>query len=45
MVHQQAALLSFMDVFYLLTVLFASLAIFALFIRKPPATVGGGAGH
>ncbi len=45
MVHQQAALLSFMDVFYLLTVLFASLAIFALFIRKPPATVGGGGGH
>ena len=29
MVHQQATLMSFMDVFYLLTMLFASLAVFA----------------
>jgi DHA2 family multidrug resistance protein len=45
MVHQQAALMSFMDVFYLLTVLFASLAIFAIMMRKPPAAAGGGGGH
>ena len=34
--------MSFMDVFYLLTVLFASLAIFAIMMRKPPAAAGGG---
>ena len=46
MVQQQASLLSFMDVFYLLTVLFATLAIFTMVIRKPtePADDGGG-GH
>jgi DHA2 family multidrug resistance protein len=44
MVHQQAWMMSFMDVFYLLTVLFASLAIFAMLMRKPPAAAGGG-GH
>ncbi len=45
MVHQQAMLMSFMDVFYLLTMLFASLAVFAVMMRKPPATAGGGGGH
>jgi DHA2 family multidrug resistance protein len=45
MAHQQAALLSFIDVFYLLTVLFASLALFVMFIRKPPASASGGGGH
>jgi DHA2 family multidrug resistance protein len=45
MVHQQAWLMSFMDVFYLLTVLFASLAVCALFMNKPPAAAGGGGGH
>ncbi len=44
MVQQQAALMSFIDVFYLLTVLFASLAVFAMIIRKPPDTAGGGGG-
>ena len=44
MVHQQASLLSFMDVFYILTLLFASLAVFAMLMRKPPAS-GGGGGH
>lgn len=44
MVHQQAALLSFMDVFYLITVLFALLAVFTMFIRKPPESAGGGGG-
>lgn len=46
MVHQQAALLSFMDVFYMLTVLFVSLAVFVMFIKRPPAAAGGGgSGH
>ena len=46
MVHQQASLLSFMDVFYILTVLFASLAVFAIMMRKPGAPApGGGGGH
>ena len=44
MVQQQASLLSFMDVFYMLTVLFASLAVFALLMRKPPVAAGGGGG-
>lgn len=45
MVAQQATLMSFIDVFYLLTVLFASLAVFAMLMRKPPAAAGGGGGH
>ena len=45
MVQQQAALLSFMDVFTMLTVLFATLAVFAMVIRKPAAAAGGGGGH
>jgi DHA2 family multidrug resistance protein len=46
MVQQQAALLSFMDVFTLLTLLFATLACFVMFIRKPPESAsGGGGGH
>jgi len=45
MVAQQATLMSFADVFYLLTVLFASLAVFAMLMRKPPASAGGGGGH
>lgn len=44
LVNQQAAVMSFIDVFYLLTVLFASLAIFAVLMRKPPASAGGGGG-
>jgi DHA2 family multidrug resistance protein len=33
-------------VFYLLTVLFASLALFVMLIRKPPESAsGGGGGH
>ncbi len=45
MVQQQATLLSFMDVFTMLTVLFATLAVFAMVIRKPAAAAGGGGGH
>ncbi|RWA67152.1 MAG: DHA2 family efflux MFS transporter permease subunit [Mesorhizobium sp.] len=44
MVQQQAALLSFMDVFMMLTVLFASLGFFVLFINKPAQQGGGGGG-
>jgi len=44
MVHQQAALLSFMDVFFMLTALFATLGLFVLFINKPADQSGGG-GH
>jgi len=44
MVQQQAALLSFMDVFYLLTVLFATLGLFTMLIKKPAAPGGGGGG-
>lgn len=45
MVHQQASLLSFMDVFYILTMLFVSLAVFAILMRKPGAPASGGGGH
>jgi DHA2 family multidrug resistance protein len=44
MVHQQAALLSFMDVFYMLTMLFATMAFFTMVINKPAAQAGGGGG-
>jgi len=43
MVQQQAYVMSFADVFLLLTVLFAGLGVFALLMKKP-APVGGGAG-
>ena len=45
MVHQSAWTLSFLDVFLLLTILFASLAVFSLMMSKPPAAAGAGAGH
>ena len=43
MVSQQASVLSFVDVFVLLTVLFGGLGLFALLMNKP-APVGGAAG-
>ncbi|MFC3074502.1 DHA2 family efflux MFS transporter permease subunit [Shinella pollutisoli] len=45
LVHQQAYILSFIDVFLLLTVLFTVLIIGVLAIRKPQSGVGGGGGH
>ncbi|GAB1582993.1 DHA2 family efflux MFS transporter permease subunit [Phyllobacterium phragmitis] len=45
MVRQQATLMSFIDVFFILTLLFASLAVFALLLRKPGKAAGGGGGH
>ncbi len=44
MVSQQAWTMSFVDVFYILTMLFATLAVFAIMMRKPPKAAGGG-GH
>jgi len=43
-VHLQAQVMSFLDVFYLLTLLFAVLAVFAVMMRKPPESAGGGGG-
>ena len=45
MVTQQAYVMSFIDVFLLLTVLFAVLAFGILLMRKPAAAAGGGGGH
>jgi DHA2 family multidrug resistance protein len=46
MVHQQASLLSFMDVFMILTTLFASLVLMTTLLRRPKAAPsGGGGGH
>jgi DHA2 family multidrug resistance protein len=44
-VHLQAQVMAFADIFYLLTVLFALLAVFAIMMRKPPESAGGGGGH
>lgn len=41
-VMQQARMLSFIDVFYMLAVLFASLSAFALILRKPAGPAAGG---
>ena len=46
MVTQQAYVMSFIDVFMLLTGLFAILAVGALLMRKPePVAAGAGGGH
>ena len=45
MVQQQAYILSFIDIFLLLTVLFGSLVVCAFAISKPQSGVGGGGGH
>jgi DHA2 family multidrug resistance protein len=46
MVQQQAYLQSFIDVFMLLTVLFAGLVLMALFLTKPkPVAAAAGGGH
>jgi DHA2 family multidrug resistance protein len=45
-VHQQATVLSFIDVFTLLTMLFATLVLLTMLLRKPKAAPsGGGGGH
>ncbi|MGO4406839.1 DHA2 family efflux MFS transporter permease subunit [Bosea sp. RAF48] len=45
-VHKQALIMAFSDVFLGLTLIFASLVVLSLFLRKPPkAAAGGGGGH
>jgi DHA2 family multidrug resistance protein len=43
--HKQALIMAFSDVFLALTVIFGSLVLLALFMRKPPAAAPAGAGH
>ena len=45
LVRQQALVMSFSDVFLVLTILFVSLASVTPLIRRPAATGGGGGGH
>jgi DHA2 family multidrug resistance protein len=45
LVRTQANVLSFADVFMVLTVLFASAALFTLMMRKPAALPAGAGGH
>ncbi len=45
MVRQQALVMSFADVFYLLTFLFLALVLVAPAMRRPKAGAGGGGGH
>ena len=44
-VRKQANVLSFADIFLVLTVLFASAAIFTLLMQKPQAIPAGAGGH
>jgi len=44
-VRRQADVLAFADVFVVLTVMFAGMALFAMFMRKPAATMASGGGH
>jgi DHA2 family multidrug resistance protein len=45
MVRLQAAVMSYADVFLMLTILFLVLAAFGLLMKKPQAPAGAGAGH
>ncbi len=46
MVTQQAMIMSFIDVFLILTALFSMLIVLAMLIKKPQAApTGGGGGH
>jgi DHA2 family multidrug resistance protein len=45
MVRLQAAVLSYADVFLMLTVLFLALAAFALLMKRPKPQAAEGAGH
>jgi MFS transporter, DHA2 family, multidrug resistance protein len=45
MVHQQATVLSMIDVLLILTVAFAGLAAFAMLMKKPAKAAAGGGGH
>lgn len=45
LVRKQASVLAFADVFLVLSVLFASLALFAVFMKKPTTTGAAAGGH
>jgi len=45
LVRQQAIVMSFADVFLMLTVLFVGLAALGIVMKKPQAAAGGGGGH
>jgi DHA2 family multidrug resistance protein len=45
LVHQQAAVMAFADVFLLLTVVFVAIAVGGLAMRRPAAPAGGAGGH
>ena len=45
MVRQQAYVMSFVDVFLLLSVLFGGLSLFTLILRKPDPAAAGASGH
>ncbi|QFU16216.1 DHA2 family efflux MFS transporter permease subunit [Microvirga thermotolerans] len=45
LVRQQATVMSFADVFYLLTFLFLALIVALPFVKKPSAAASGGGGH
>ena len=43
--HRQAVVMSFADVFWVLTVLFVALAVLGIVMKKPAALAPGAAGH
>ena len=45
MVRQQATVMSFIDVFFILTVLFSMLAVCAIMLKKPAKVPSGAGGH
>ncbi len=45
MVRLQAAVMSYADVFLMLTILFLVLAAFGLLMKRPVAAAGAGGGH
>ncbi len=44
-VHQQATVMAFADVFLILTVVFVAIAVGGLVMKRPAAPAGGGGGH
>jgi DHA2 family multidrug resistance protein len=44
-VHQQATVMAFADVFLMLTVVFAVLAVAGLVMKRPASVAGGAGGH
>jgi DHA2 family multidrug resistance protein len=44
-VRQQATVMAFADVFWMLAILFVALAVLGLVFKRPAANAGGGAGH